>query len=85
MNRKAVALTGRMPPLISIAHRSWAPLDNLLLLLNLALFFFAAAALVWFLYSVILRRILRARRIANARLRRLLEESANQQHEQGHL
>jgi hypothetical protein len=33
-----------------------------------------AATLVWFVYSVFLKRLLRVRRIANIRLRRMLEE-----------
>jgi len=34
-----------------------------------------AVTLVWFVYSVCLRRLLRVRRIANIRLRRLLAEA----------
>jgi len=34
----------------------------------------AGATLVWFAYSVCLRRLLRVRRIANIRLRRMLRE-----------
>ncbi|HVO63117.1 MAG TPA: hypothetical protein VMT53_19460 [Terriglobales bacterium] len=49
-------------------------LHNLFALSNLAIFIFAAAVLVWFFYAVILRRILRARRIANARMKRLMRE-----------
>jgi drug/metabolite transporter (DMT)-like permease len=33
-----------------------------------------AATLAWFVYSVFLKRLLRVRRIANIRLRRMLEE-----------
>jgi drug/metabolite transporter (DMT)-like permease len=33
-----------------------------------------AATLTWFVYSVFLKRLLRVRRIANIRLRRMLEE-----------
>jgi len=50
-------------------------LRNFLALSNLALFLFAAAALAWFLYAVILRRMLRARRIANRRMRRMMREA----------
>jgi hypothetical protein len=35
----------------------------------------AAGTLAWFVYSVCLRRLLRVRRIANIRLRRILEEN----------
>ena len=35
----------------------------------------AAATLLWFVYSLCLRRLLRVRRIANIRLRRILRES----------
>jgi hypothetical protein len=64
---------------------AWAPewvtnaLHNLLALSNLAIFIFAAAVLAWFVYAVILRRILRARRIANARMRRMMREAADRQ------
>lgn len=34
----------------------------------------AFAVLAWFVYSVFLRKLLRVRRIANLRLRRMLEE-----------
>ena len=63
----------------------WAPgqslavLHNVLALSNVALFLFAAAVLVWFLYAVILKRILRARRIANARMRRMMREAGENQ------
>jgi hypothetical protein len=65
----------------SIALILWAPgqvsgvLHSFFALSNLAIFVFAAAVLAWFLYSVILRRILRARRIANARMRRMMREA----------
>ena len=41
---------------------------------TLGLVVFAAATLVWFFYWICLRRLLRVRRIANIRLRRMLEE-----------
>jgi drug/metabolite transporter (DMT)-like permease len=59
----------------------WAPnqvadvLHNFLALGNLAIFVLAALVLAWFLYAVFLRRILRARRIANARMKRLMREA----------
>jgi uncharacterized membrane protein YqjE len=64
---------------------AWAPesvtnvLHNLFALSNVAIFVFAAAVLAWFVYAVILRRILRARRIANARMRRMMREAADRQ------
>ncbi len=60
---------------------AWAPdwltdiLHNFLALANVAIFVFAAAVLAWFSYAIILRRILRARRIANARMKRMLREA----------
>ena len=41
---------------------------------SLALILGSAGVLLWFLYSVCLRRLWRVRRIANIRLRRMLEE-----------
>lgn len=67
----------------SIALVVWAPaqvsdvLHSFFALSNLAIFIFAAAALAWFFYAVLLRRILRARRIANARMKRLMREAGN--------
>lgn len=59
--------------------RTLSFIHNVLALSNVALFLFAAAVLVWFLYAVILRRILRARRIANARMRRMMREAGDNQ------
>jgi hypothetical protein len=39
----------------------------------------AAGTLLWFLYWIYLRRILRARRIAHARDKRMLREAAERQ------
>lgn len=41
---------------------------------SLALILGSAGTLLWFIYSLWFRRILRARRIANIRLKRMLEE-----------
>jgi hypothetical protein len=41
---------------------------------SLALILGSVGTLVWFVYSLCLRRWLRMRRIANIRLRRMLEE-----------
>lgn len=49
---------------------------NLAALSNILLFVFAFGALAWFLYWVILRRMLRARRIANARVKRMMQENS---------
>jgi heme exporter protein D len=71
----------------SLALLIWAPgqvseaLRNFLALGNLAIFLFAAVVLAWFFYAVILRRILRARRIANARMRRMMREARDRHHE----
>ncbi|HET7207021.1 MAG TPA: hypothetical protein VFI95_10640 [Terriglobales bacterium] len=70
-----------------IAAVIWEPdlvagfLHNALALSNVALLVLAIAALAWFLYWVVLRRILRARRIANARMRRMLRESTDRERE----
>jgi hypothetical protein len=42
---------------------------------SLGLIVAAAATLAWFVYSLLLRRLLRVRRIANIRLKRMLEEN----------
>jgi hypothetical protein len=42
---------------------------------GLGLIVAAAATLAWFVYSIFLKRLLRVRRIANLRLRRILEEN----------
>ena len=47
---------------------------NLLALWSIGLLLVAAGTLAWFLYSFFLRRLLRARRIANARFERLMRE-----------
>jgi hypothetical protein len=52
---------------------------NLAAFWNLMLLLAAAAALVWFLYWVVLRRLIRARRIAGARERRMLREAAERE------
>jgi len=49
---------------------SFAAMGNFLLLL------LAAGTLAWFLFYFFLRRLIRVRRIANARERRLLREAA---------
>ena len=66
----------------SIALIVWAPgqvsevLHNVFALSNVLIFVFAVAVLAWFFYAVILRRLLRARRIANARMKRMMHEAA---------
>lgn len=64
-----VVLFGPLP-LAAILH-------NLLGLWNFALLILVAATLSYFFYRFFLRRILRARRIANIRLRRMLEETGD--------
>jgi hypothetical protein len=51
-------------------------LTNLAAFWNLILLAAAFVTLGWFFYAVFLKKILRARRIANARERRLLRESS---------
>lgn len=53
--------------------------SSLATLWYLALLVFAAGTLLWFLYWIYLRRILRARRIAHARDKRMLLEAAERQ------
>jgi hypothetical protein len=57
---------------------------NLAALWNLILLLAAAAALVWFLYWFVLRRLIRARRIAGARERRMLREAAERETTERH-
>jgi len=52
---------------------------NLAALWNLLLLLAAASALFWFLYWFLLRRVIRARRITNARERRMLREAAERE------
>ena len=52
-------------------------LDALLSLSSIALFLFSFGTLGWFVYWYFLRRIIRARRIANARLARILREGGD--------
>jgi len=54
---------------------------NLAAIWNLILLLAAAAALAWFLYWFVLRRLNRARRIAGARERRMLREAAERETE----
>jgi hypothetical protein len=54
-------------------------LDNFAAVWNLALLLAAAGVLIWFLYWVLLRRLLRARKIAHARERRMLREAAERE------
>jgi len=79
----AVLLAAAIALIVWLPHRALEVIDNLLAFSNLGLFLFAAAALLWFLYRVILRKILRARRIANARMRRMIEEAGQRGAEQG--
>jgi hypothetical protein len=51
-------------------------LSNLAAIWNLLLLIGALAVLIWFFYWFGLRRLIRARRIAGARDRRLLREAA---------
>ena len=51
-------------------------LKNIANLWSLSLLIAAAATLLWFIYAVFLRKILRARRISVAREKRLLREAA---------
>lgn len=60
------------PPLVVDALRV---LENVW---NLALLIAAVVTLFWFIYRVFLRKLLRARRIANLRLARMMRERGGQ-------
>jgi hypothetical protein len=45
---------------------------------NLALLLAVAVTLLWFIYRVFLRKLIRARRIANLRLARMMRERGGQ-------
>ena len=48
---------------------------------NLVLLLLAVATLAWFLYWVFLRKLIRAKRIRSAHMKRLLRESAERSEE----
>jgi hypothetical protein len=54
-------------PLLDFFH-------SVLALTSLTILLLAIVTLLWFFYSFFVRRMLRARRIANARLKRLMRE-----------
>ncbi len=54
-------------------------LSNLAAIWNLLLLMAAVGTLAWFLYWFVLRRLIRARKIAGARDRRLLREAAERE------
>ena len=53
-------------------------IHSLLTIFAVVLVFVAAATLLWFFYSFFLRRFIRARRIANLRLKRIMQESEDE-------
>jgi biopolymer transport protein ExbB/TolQ len=57
--------------------RVWV--ESLAAMGNLMLLLLAAGTLAWFLFYFFLRRLIRARRIANARERRMLREAAERE------
>jgi hypothetical protein len=59
-------------------------LDNFAALWNLLLLLATFAVLAWFIYWFVLRRLVRARRIAGARERRMLREAAERETERDH-
>lgn len=71
----ALFVAGIIGLIVRSPDRVFGFLRNVFALANIALFLFAAAVLAWFLYAIILRRLWRARRIANARMRRMLREA----------
>jgi hypothetical protein len=58
-------------------------IHTLLSLASVALLLLAIGTLVWFFYWFFLRRLLRARRIANARFRRMMREREEQGNREG--
>jgi hypothetical protein len=54
-------------------------IGNLAAFWNLLLLIVVVATLLWFFYSIYVRRIWRARRIAHARERRMLREAAERE------
>ena len=53
--------------------------SNLAAVWSLLLLLAVIGTLLWFLYSFFLRRIIRARRIASARMRRMMREAAERE------
>src|SRR3954447_26355447 len=58
-------------------------IHNLLALASVALLLVAIGTLVWFFYWFFLRRLLRARRIGNARFRRMMREREERGNREG--
>jgi hypothetical protein len=89
--REACALTRKRCPgtgfpatasfalIVGAAHQVSGILRSVFALSNLAILVFAVLVLAWFFYSVILRKILRARGIANARMKRMMREAGERQ------
>ncbi len=67
----------RRPKLSIVVMKSL--LSNIAAIWNLLLLFAAIGTLVWFFYWFGLRRIIRARRIATSRDRRMLREAAERE------
>ena len=72
-----VLLIGSVALLVCAPNQVSDVLHSFFALSNVAIFIFAAAVLAWFFYAVLLRRILRARRIANARMKRMMREASS--------
>ncbi len=53
--------------------------SNLAAVWSLLLLLAVIGTLLWFLYSFFLRRMIRARRIASARMRRMMREAAERE------
>lgn len=79
----AFVLVASIVAILAFGPLPWAAiLHNLLGLWNFALLMGVASTLSYFFYRFFLRRILRARRIANLRLRRMLEETVDEERKQ---
>ena len=80
--RAAVAFIGTFRNLPLLGDVGLRLLRTLVALADGLLLVGSAAVLLWFIYRIYLRRVLRARRIANLRMKRLLEEREGQDEEQ---
>ena len=72
--RVTMAFIGTFLSLPAFGDVGLRVLRTVVALADVLLLFGSALVLLWFIYRIYLRRIWRARRIANLRMKRLLEE-----------
>jgi hypothetical protein len=72
--RAAFLATGAFLAVPTLPELGLRFLRTVVALADVLLLFGSAIVLLWFIYRIYLRRVLRARRIANLRMKRLLEE-----------